>query len=269
MPKRYRSDASGEETQRAMPAKKRQRGNSVHNPEPTPSPSPSPTAAPRRRPKRSASEALEDSQHATKKARADSTPNNRENDIGRPIQRATAARRPTSPMRSAERARWLSWRQQFRQAIRYSNNLRRQKQDEYIRFRQGQHHLPSPVWFDIGLDPDFSHPDADEFGFVPYMFGLDDDDPRVAEVFGKDYARRLRRRIAQRSQPKPDARGGSGLVETRAQVAPRSARADIPTAQRNQSAQGILFSTGRLTRQAPPRNKVFYELDPKGRARIL
>lgn len=52
------------------------------------------------------------------------------------------------------------------------------------------------------LDPsrfrDLLDDQSDELGHVPLMFGLENDDPRVEDVFGPDYAHRLQERLRRR-----------------------------------------------------------------------
>lgn len=87
--------------------------------------------------------------------------------------------------------------QQIRTAINRAETHFRGLQQEYTKFRQSRDRLPSPVLSDKGSE--ISDSEADDNGCTPMMFGMENDDPRVEEVFGIEYARRLEERRRDRA----------------------------------------------------------------------
>lgn len=94
------------------------------------------------------------------------------------------------------------WRRQVREALTRADNHFREMQNDHIIDRLNKKRLPSPppfnMQFDIPVDPD-----ANEFGVTPVMLGLDDDDPRIEEVFGVEYAYQFRECIRNSSLLQP------------------------------------------------------------------
>ncbi|KAI1752907.1 hypothetical protein F4782DRAFT_104968 [Xylaria castorea] len=91
-----------------------------------------------------------------------------------------------------EAIRW-EWRQQVTEGYNRTENTFAQARQEYARFRQNR--LPSPAASEDEPAVVYDS-EADEFGYVPLMFGLENDDPRVEEVFGTSYYHRLQERRA-------------------------------------------------------------------------
>ncbi|KAH8761651.1 hypothetical protein F5883DRAFT_562643 [Diaporthe sp. PMI_573] len=91
------------------------------------------------------------------------------------------------------------WDRQMQDAYDRTDVHFRQARQEYIRFRENR--LPSPTPSDEGSVVHDS--DADEFGCVPLMFNLENDDPEVEQVFGAIYSHRLRERMRRRRCPTP------------------------------------------------------------------
>ncbi|TRX93338.1 hypothetical protein FHL15_005917 [Xylaria flabelliformis] len=75
--------------------------------------------------------------------------------------------------------------------------------EAYRRFRLQR--LPSPASSDAEDDDFPLDSDADEFGCTPLMLGLDNDDPRVEEVFGLAYTQKLERRNLRKPSRRPIA----------------------------------------------------------------
>jgi hypothetical protein len=73
-------------------------------------------------------------------------------------------------------------------------------------------HFPNTASSDAS-DGDFPYDsDADEFGYTPITLGLENDDPRVAEIFGLTYVQKLeRRKLRKPSQPPPSKLPPSAL----------------------------------------------------------
>ncbi|CAN8097998.1 unnamed protein product [Discula destructiva] len=203
------------------------------------------------RPKRraeTAPEALEHGKHTSKRARVDYD-----------LVRATRSPSPwlslpvqpeqsVIPLDNIQRAHV---RRQIRQALERSLDLARKQQDEHIKFRKGHDRLPSPASSDDGSRTAFIDPEADKFGFTPCMLALQADDPRVDEVFGTEYAGRLR-----------ELQYNTALTHT------HQARRSRKSSVRRKTTRQDSSPSQRRTRQSQT-DEGFFELDRCGRPRLL
>ncbi|KAI1191943.1 hypothetical protein F5B17DRAFT_123882 [Nemania serpens] len=155
--------------------------------------------------------------------------------------------------------------------------------EAYRRFRLQR--LPSPAPSDADDDDFPCDSDADEFGCTPLMLGLDNDDPRVEEVFGLAYTQKLERRKLRKPSRRPTVPASPD--EPFCIQHPLSS-ADEPnqgstlkindiTSSREGSpsfktpatiTQPDRPSSSRITRQSLRRNTVFYELDHRAQAQV-
>ncbi|POS69477.1 hypothetical protein DHEL01_v212128 [Diaporthe helianthi] len=231
-------------------------------------------ASPRKRPAPEDSEAdgPSTSTHASKKARTGDRPRH-----GRDFHLRISSQWPdiddrSRPDISAETAQLQQSRQRIRTAIDRAEHHFRELQQEYIRFRESRNRLPSPVLSDEGSGG--SDSEADQYGCTPMMLGMENDDPRVEEVFGIEYARRLE----ERSRHRPSTRS----------LPPHMRRKTFPTTELQRRGRQRRRTTSRtttvatkhprpeLTKALPRRQtrqsrhlEAFYELDNYGRARLV
>ncbi|KAI1195115.1 hypothetical protein F5X97DRAFT_309058 [Nemania serpens] len=154
--------------------------------------------------------------------------------------------------------------------------------EAYRRFRLQR--LPSPAPSD---DDDFPHdPDTDQFGYTPYMLGLDHDDPRVEEVFGLAYTLQLERTGLRKPTHRPAVQavpdGPSCIQHPLSSADDPKQEPTLEIDDKSSFGAGILSSktsttttppgqssTSRITRQSLRQNSVFYELDRRTRARVV
>ncbi|GAP89018.1 hypothetical protein SAMD00023353_3401000 [Rosellinia necatrix] len=156
--------------------------------------------------------------------------------------------------------------------------------EAYRRFRLQR--LPSPAPSDGDDDDDLpSDSDADEFGYTPPMLGLDNNDPKVEEVFGLAYTRKLERRKLRKPSHRSAAQTGPGgpfrtqhslssaddpsrgstlEINDEFSLATRYFSFKTSTTIRRPSRPSSL----RITRQSRRWNTVFYELDRRAQTRI-
>lgn len=166
------------------------------------------------------------------------------------------AEQPIYSMKTAQRA---YRRKRIRQALERSLEHAFAEQEQYIIFRK-QNRLPSPACSKQSVVSD-----ADEFGNTPAMLGLEDtDDIRIEEVFGSNYVqtRRIRNRTARRKEQHspqiPEVHQTTPLTKQRARN--KTSRKKAERLAPNESQ--------RRTRQHR-HGHIFYELDPRGKARAL
>ncbi|KAI1736666.1 hypothetical protein F4680DRAFT_253639 [Xylaria scruposa] len=92
--------------------------------------------------------------------------------------------------------------EEIREAIRRWEKQRDLQCEAYRRFRLQRLLSPAPSDADDADDDNFPL-DSDEFGHTPFLLGLDNDDPRVEEVFGLAYAQKLERRGLRKPSRRP------------------------------------------------------------------
>ncbi|KAK4231491.1 hypothetical protein QBC38DRAFT_224209 [Podospora fimiseda] len=156
---------------------------------------------------------------------------------------------------------------QARRAFDKSESRFRQARKEYIRFRRNR--LPSPAPSEDG-SVDFDS-DADEFGFAPLMFNLDNEDSEVADVFDAAFVRQLREGMRRRAAAL--AVGGRKRVKQWPAVIPdhhtitrRGGQRGSSNTSRSRTVRACAVEQ-RITRQS--RQIKFYELDYFGNARLV
>ncbi|KAI0460690.1 hypothetical protein F5B21DRAFT_498626 [Xylaria acuta] len=124
-----------------------------------------------------------------------------------------------------------------------------------------------------------------EFGYTPLMLGMDNDDPKVEEVFGLAYTQKLERRKLRKPSRRPAVQAGpNGPFRIQHPLS----SADDPNWDStleidDKSSFGAGYfsfktsttitrpgrpSSLRITRQSLRRNTVFYELDRRAQARV-
>ncbi|KAK4169450.1 hypothetical protein QBC43DRAFT_189893, partial [Cladorrhinum sp. PSN259] len=164
-------------------------------------------------------------------------------------------------------ARRRKFEMQARAAFDKSESRFRQARQEYIRFRRNR--LPSPAPSDDG-SVDFDS-DADEFGYAPLMFNLDNEDPQVEDVFDATFVRQLKEGM--RRQAAALSVGGQKRVRQWPAVIPdhhiisqRGGQRGISKTSRPRRVR-TYPGEQRLTRQS--RQRKFYELDYFGNARLV
>ncbi|KAI0469567.1 hypothetical protein F4859DRAFT_487064 [Xylaria cf. heliscus] len=157
--------------------------------------------------------------------------------------------------------------------------------EAYRKFRLQR--FPSPAPSNADGDDDFPYDsDADEFGYTPIMLGLENDDPRVEEVFGLAYAQKLERRKLRKPSRRPVVEAGP---DGPSYIQYLLSSADDPDQDStvgidDKSSFGaghfsfktsttitlpVRHSSLRITRQNLQRNTVFYELDHRAQARVV
>ncbi|KAK3996019.1 hypothetical protein QBC44DRAFT_5466 [Cladorrhinum sp. PSN332] len=164
-------------------------------------------------------------------------------------------------------ARRRKFEMQARRAFDKSESRFRQARKEYIRFRRNR--LPSPAPSDDG-SVDFDS-DADEFGYAPLMFNLDNEDPEVEDVFDATFVRQLRegmrRRAAALSVGKQKrVRQWPAVIPDHNTITRRGGQRGSSKTSRPRRV-GTCAGEQRLTRQS--RQRKFYELDYFGNARLV
>ncbi|KAI1158345.1 hypothetical protein F5B18DRAFT_656730 [Nemania serpens] len=154
--------------------------------------------------------------------------------------------------------------------------------EAYRRFRLQR--LPSPAPSDADGDDFPPDLDADEFSYTPLMLSLDNDDPRVEEVFGLAYTQKLERLKLRNPSHRPAAQAGPGgpcLIQ-HPPWADDPNQDSTPEIDDKSSFGAEYFSSKtsttitrpgrpsslRITRQSLRRNTVFYELDRRAQARV-
>lgn len=139
---------------------------------------------PKKRP-RSESLSAEDivSSHISKKTKIDDSLTNPDTSASNPQVWPSIDEQQEPPITKIP-AEWL---RPVYEAFDQSRAAFKAAQEEYISFRASR--LLSPVSGDEDSDSE-----ADEFGCHPLMLGLENDDPRVEEVFGARYARQQQER---------------------------------------------------------------------------
>lgn len=183
---------------------------------------------------------------------------------------------------AAEARRQQRLYEEVDEAVRRWEKQRDRQCEAYRRFRLQR--LPSPC-SDVDDDDFPPDSDADEFGYTPHMLGLDHDDPRVEEVFGLSYTRKLERRklrkpsrrpVVQASPDSPfriqhrlSSAGNPNRDSTRGIINESSSQArrlshEAPTTTTRPGRP----SSSRITRQSRQLNTVFYELDHRTQARV-
>ncbi|KAI1112633.1 hypothetical protein F5Y14DRAFT_254760 [Nemania sp. NC0429] len=192
---------------------------------------------------------------------------------------------PSQPVDPSEALRHRRLCEEVDGAISRWEKQRDRQCEAYRLFRLQR--LPSPAPSDDDDDDDFPHDsDADEFGYTPLMLGLDNDDPRVEEVFGLAYTRKLEMRGLRKPSRRPAVHASpDGPLRIRRPLStvdgPRddwtfdidhtsTFRARRPPSKASRKIIGpSRNSSPRITRQSVQRKAVFYELDRRTRARVV
>ncbi|POS70164.1 hypothetical protein DHEL01_v211441 [Diaporthe helianthi] len=101
---------------------------------------------------------------------------------------------------------------------------------------------------------------VDEDGYFPQMFGLSEEDPEVEDIFGPQFAARLRAPLPEQSAHKAATHTGIASAATSARI--------TSSPKLVMDSKGCAPDLRRLTRRSAC-DKFFYELDSRGQARLL